>query len=93
MVRHSEHDRLHYASVLKRPAANASGVLKRPAAAVAAADEPRLTAKLLQDEHGALATTTSLCLPLCVSASQCTIEKDSAHRCIHGYCEDLVAEV
>ena len=54
MVRHLEHDRLHYAAVLKRPAAKASGILKRPAAAVAAVAEPRLTATLLQDEHGAL---------------------------------------
>ena len=51
MVRHLEHDRLHYAAVLKRPAAHGSSILKRPAAAVAA---PRLTATLLQDEHGAL---------------------------------------
>ena len=51
MVRHLEHDRLHYAAVLKRPASHASSILKRPAAAVAA---PRLTATLLQDEHGAL---------------------------------------
>ena len=54
MVRHLEHDRLHYAAVLKRPAAHVSSILKRPAAAVAAVAAPRLTAKLLQDEHGAL---------------------------------------
>ena len=53
MVKHSEHDRLHYDSVLNRPAAKASGVLKRPAAAADVSDQP-LTAKLLQEKYGDL---------------------------------------
>ena len=95
MVRHLEHDRLHYAAVLKRPAAKASGILKRPAAAVAAVAEPRLTAKLLQDEHGALlqqppsACPSAYLLHSALSKRTPPIVVSMATL----YCEDLVATV